>query len=40
MTGVVKKNLPQLQILKGVQNKNMVVPKDFFDGFQRRNDGL
>ena len=40
MTGVVESNLLQSQILKGIQDKNTVVPKDFFDAFQRRNDGL
>ena len=35
MTGVVKRNLLQSQILKGIQaNKNTEVPKDFFDGFR------
>ena len=40
MTGVVERNLSQSQILKGIQDKNIVVPKYFFDGFQRRNDIL
>ena len=35
MTGVVVRNLSQSQISKGIQDKNAVVPKDFFDGFQR-----
>ena len=35
MTGVVVKYLSQSQILKGIQEKNAVVPKYFFDGFQR-----
>ena len=39
MTGVVKRDLSQSQILKGIQDKNTVVPKDFFDDFQRYNDG-
>ena len=34
MAGVVEKNLSQSQILKGIQDKNTVVLKDFFDGFQ------
>ena len=29
MTGVVERNLSQLQILKGIQDKYTVVPKDF-----------
>ena len=40
MTSVVERNLLQSQILKGIQNKNTIVPEDFFDGFQRRNDGV
>ena len=40
VTGVVERNLSQLQILKGIQDKNIVVPKDIFDYFQRWNDGL
>ena len=40
MTGVVERNLSQSQILKGIQDKNTVVPKDFFDGFQRLIDRL
>ena len=28
------------QILKGIHDKNTVVPKYFFNGFQRWNDGL
>ena len=40
MTGVVERNLSQSQILKGIQDKNTVMPKDFFDDFQRCNDGL
>ena len=35
VTGVVERNLSQSQILKGIQDKNTVVPKDFFDDFQR-----
>ena len=35
-----QRNLSQLQILKGIQDKNTVVPKDFFDGFQWWNDRL
>ena len=35
MTGVVEKNVSQSQILKGIQDKNTVVPRDFFDDFQR-----
>ena len=35
MTGVVERNLSQSQILKGIQDKNAVVSKDFFDDFQR-----
>ena len=38
MTGIVKRNLSQSQILKGIQDKNTVVLKDFFDDFQRLND--
>ena len=34
MTGVVERNLSQSQILKGIRDKNTVVPKDFFDDFQ------
>ena len=30
MTGVVERNLSQSQILKGIQEKNTVAPKDFF----------
>ena len=29
MTGVVKRNLSQSQILKGIQEKNSVIPKYF-----------
>ena len=29
------RHLPQSQILKGIQDKNTVAPKDFFDDFQR-----
>ena len=29
MTGVVERNLSQSQILKGIQDKNTVVLKDF-----------
>ena len=29
MTGVVERNLSQSQVLKGIQDKNTVVPKDF-----------
>ena len=35
VTGVVERNLSKLLILKGIQDKNTVVPKDFFDGLQR-----
>ena len=35
VTGVVERNLSQSQILKGIQDKNTVVLKDFFDGFYR-----
>ena len=28
-------NLSQAQILKDIQDKNTVAPKDFFDDFQR-----
>ena len=35
MTGVVEKNLSQSQILKGIHDKNTVVPRGFFDDFQR-----
>ena len=35
MTGVVEKNVSQSQILNGIQDKNTVVPRDFFDDFQR-----
>ena len=35
VTGVVERNLSQSQILKGIHEKNKVVPKYFFDGFQR-----
>ena len=40
VTGVVENNLLQAQILKDIQDKNTVAPKDFFDDFQRWNDGL
>ena len=30
MTGEVERNLSQSQILKGIQGKNTIVPKDFF----------
>ena len=30
MTGVVERNLSQSQILKGIQDKNTVVPKRYF----------
>ena len=40
MTSVVERNLLQSQVLKGIQDKNTIVPEDFFDGFQRRNDGV
>ena len=33
MTGVVERNLSQSHILEGIQDKNTVVPKDFFDDF-------
>ena len=33
VTGVVERNLSQSQILEGIQDKNTVVPKDFFDDF-------
>ena len=29
MTGIVERNLSPSQILKGVQDKNTVAPKDF-----------
>ena len=29
MTGVTERNLSQSQILKGIQDKNMIVLKDF-----------
>ena len=29
MTGVVERNLSQSQILKSIQGKNTIVPKDF-----------
>ena len=35
VTGVVERSLSQSQILKGIQDKNTAVPKDFFDGFQK-----
>ena len=35
VTGVVERNLSQSQILEGIQDKNTVVPKEFFDDFQR-----
>ena len=35
MTGVVERNLSQSQILKSIQGKNTIVPKDFFDDFKR-----
>ena len=35
VTGVVENNLSQAHILKDIRDKNTVVPKDFFDGFQR-----
>ena len=31
--------MPQSQILKGIQDKNSVAPKDFFDDFQRLREG-
>ena len=31
--------MPQSQILKGIQDKNTVAPKDFFDDFQRLREG-
>ena len=34
MTGVVERNLSQSQILKGIQDKNTVVPKDFLMVFR------
>ena len=34
VTDVVERNLSQSQILKGIQDKNTVVPKDFFDDFR------
>ena len=33
------RHLPQSQILKGIQDKNTVVPKDFFYDFQRLREG-
>ena len=33
------RHLPQSQILKGIQDKNTVAPKDFFDDFQRLREG-
>ena len=35
VTSLVERSLSQSQILKGIQDKNTVVPKDFFDDFQR-----
>ena len=35
VTGVVENNLSQAHILKDIREKKTVVPKDFFDGFQR-----
>ena len=32
---IVERNLSQSQILKGIQDKNTVAPKDFFGDFQR-----
>ena len=40
VTGVIERNLSQSQILKGIQEKNSVVPKYFFDGFKKWDDGL
>ena len=40
VTGVVERSLSQSRSLKRIQDKNTVVPKYFFDGFQRVNDGL
>ena len=34
VTGVVEKSLSQSRSLKGIQDKNTVVPKYFFDGFR------
>ena len=34
MTGVVERNLSQSQILKDIQDKNTVVPKDFLTIFR------
>ena len=31
--------MPQSQILKGIQDKNTVAPKDFFNDFQRLREG-
>ena len=39
-TQVVERRLSQSLILKSIQDKNTAVCKDFFDGFQRWNDGL
>ena len=33
------RHLPKSQILKGIQDKNTVAPKDFFDDFQRLREG-
>ena len=35
MTGIVERSLSQSQILKGIQDKNMAVPKDFLLMFFR-----
>ena len=40
MTSVVERNLLRSQIFKGIQDKSTIVPEDFFDSFQRRNDGV
>ena len=34
MTGVIERNLSQSQILKGIQDKNMIVLKDFLMVFR------
>ena len=34
MTGEFERNLSQSQILKGIQDKNTVMPRDFFMVFR------
>ena len=38
MTGVVERSLSRSQILKGIQDKDTAVPKNYLDGFHEMMD--